>query len=213
MPVTKHAVQALQVVQRCFGGCQHVAPVVAEGVLFELEVGAGGRHELPHTRGLDAGDCLRVKRAFDVRQQRQFGRHAAHFEFFNDVEQVLAGAFRHALHVVGPGGVPLLLVADLVGLQVGHGKTTANPLPHVGRWGRGGHTHGGGLGGRDGLQGTVGEEGGVGAGQRGLGCFACLRGRGTGVRGVGCGGGAPRQPEQACQAGSRNNFHLNSFFH
>jgi hypothetical protein len=38
VPVAKHAVQLLQVVQRGAGGGQHVAAVVAEGVLLELEV-------------------------------------------------------------------------------------------------------------------------------------------------------------------------------
>jgi hypothetical protein len=61
VPVAKHAVQLLQVVQRGAGGGEHIAPVVAEGVLLEVEVIAGGGHELPHAGRLGAGHRLGLK--------------------------------------------------------------------------------------------------------------------------------------------------------
>ena len=120
VPVAEHAVQALQVIERRAGGGQHVAAVVAEEVLLQVVVAAGGRHELPHAGGARAGDGLRVERALDEGQQRQFAGHAAPLQFLDDVEQVLARAVRHALHVVGPAGVPLLLLAHQVGVEVAH---------------------------------------------------------------------------------------------
>jgi hypothetical protein len=65
VPVAEHAVELLQVVQRCTGGGQHVAPVVTKRVLLEVEVGAGGGHELPHAGSLGAGDGLGVEGALD----------------------------------------------------------------------------------------------------------------------------------------------------
>jgi hypothetical protein len=69
LPVVEHAVELLQVVQRGAGGGQHVAPVIAEHVLLEVEGLAGGRHELPHAGGLGRGDGMRVEGAFDEGQQ------------------------------------------------------------------------------------------------------------------------------------------------
>ncbi len=89
MPVAKHVVQLLQVVQRGTRGGQHIAPVVAQHVLLEVEVGARRRHELPHARCFGAGDGLRVEGTFDVGQQCQLGGHVALFQLFNDVKQVL----------------------------------------------------------------------------------------------------------------------------
>ena len=88
MPVAKHAVQLLQVVQRSPGRRQHIAPVIAKSVLFEFEISACSRHELPHAGGLGAGDGLRVERAFDKGQQCQFGGHVALFKLFNNMKQV-----------------------------------------------------------------------------------------------------------------------------
>jgi hypothetical protein len=75
VPVVEHAVQALQVVERGAGGRQHVAPVVAEQVLLELEVAPRARHELPHAGGPRHRQRLRVERALDEGQQRQVGGH------------------------------------------------------------------------------------------------------------------------------------------
>ena len=90
VPITKHAVKLLQIVQcrACRG--EYVAPVIAESVLFEIEIIARGGHELPHARSLGRGNRLRVEGAFNIGQQRQLGRHAPAFQFFDDMEQVLA---------------------------------------------------------------------------------------------------------------------------
>ena len=90
MPVAKHAMQLLKIVQRGAGRGQHVAPVIPESVLLEFEVLACCRHELPHTRCFGAGHGLRVERAFNKRQQCQLGGHVAQLQFFNDVKQVFA---------------------------------------------------------------------------------------------------------------------------
>ena len=189
VPVAEHAIELLQVVQRRARGGEHVAPVVAEGVLLEVEVGARGGHELPHAGGLGAGDGLRIEGAFDVRQQRQLGRHAAALQFLDDVEQVLARALRHAQDVVGPGGVPLLAFLHQVGLQIGHGETAADALPQIG--GRRQRSHAGApcLRWRDGLQGLRGDEAGGGAFQ--------LRSGFAGGVATALGGGAAREPQQA----------------
>ena len=132
MPVAEHRVELLQVVERGAGRLQHVAAVVAKDVLLQREVLAGGGHELPHARGARARDRLRIERAFDERQQRQLGRHAAALELFDDVEHVAAAAFGHALHVVGPRRVPLLAVAHEVGVEVGHREALSHAHPQVG---------------------------------------------------------------------------------
>ena len=208
VPVAKHAVELLQVVQRGAGGGQHVAPVIAKRVLLQVKVTAGGRHELPHARRLGAGDRLGVEGTFDVGQQGQFGGHAAPLQLFDDMEQVFAGALRHALHVVGAAGVPLLAVLHQFMLQVGHGKATPDAVPEVCRGGERCHPLAAGIGRRDGPQGPLGDDGGV----RGATAGGCV------VRGVAghsrgsAGGGTARQPEHAYQADNVQKFHRNSFF-
>ena len=129
MPVTEHAMQFLQIVQGGACGRQHVTAVVTEDVLFERKVSSRGRHELPHAGSLGAGHCLRVEGAFNEGKQRQFGRHLAPLELFNNVKQVLAGAAGHALDVFRAGAVPLLPICDQVIAQIRHGKTTTNTVP------------------------------------------------------------------------------------
>ena len=132
MPVAKHAVEFLQVIQRRPGGRQHVAAVVAESALLQLKMFAGGRHELPHASRFGAGNRLRVESAFHERQQRQLRRHIAQLELFNDVEKVFARALRHAEYIVRARGVPLLAVMHQVALQIGHGVTAADAFPQIG---------------------------------------------------------------------------------
>jgi len=48
MPIAKHAVQLLQVVQGRSRGLDHTAAFIAKHVLFQIKVFASGRHELPH---------------------------------------------------------------------------------------------------------------------------------------------------------------------
>ena len=129
VPVTKHAVELLQVIKRGAGGRQHIAPVIAEHVLLEVEVGAGGGHELPHAGGLGAGDRQRVEGAFDKGQQSQLGRHVAPLQLFNNVKQVFVGALCHAQQVVRPGCIPLLTVRHGVVHQVRHGEALAHARP------------------------------------------------------------------------------------
>ncbi len=141
VPVAEAPVQLLQVVQRRARGGQHVAPVVAKGVLLQVEGRAGGGHELPHAGGARAGHRLRIEGAFDEGQQRQLHGHAAHLDLLHDVEEVAAGALGHALDVVGPREVPLLVLAHEFVVQVVHGQAAADALPQVG--GRGQRGHGG----------------------------------------------------------------------
>ncbi len=209
VPVAKHAMEFLQVVESGAGGCEHIAAVVAKGVLLEVEIIAGGRHELPHTGGLGAGHGLRVERALDVGQQCQLGRHATAFQLFNDVEQVFAGPLGHALHVVGAAGVPLLAVLHQFVLQVGHGKAAANAFPQVGGGGQRGHLAAAGPAGSDRAQRPGGDEGGVAAGGGVRGGWA----RVALAVGGGARGGAAGQPQQSCKAGEAQNFHQKLFFH
>ena len=161
VPVAKHAMEFLQVVERGAGRGEHIAAVVAKGVLLEVEIIAGGGHELPHAGGLGAGHRLWVEGTLDVGQQRQFGGHAPQFELFNNVEQVFAGTLGHALHVIGAAGIPLLAVLHQFVLQVGHGKAPANAVPQVGGGGQRRHFAACGLAGRDRAQRPVGDDGGV----------------------------------------------------
>ena len=62
---------AAQVVERSAGRGQHVAAVVAENVLRQLVVAAGGRDELPHAGRARDRHRLRVECALDERQQRE----------------------------------------------------------------------------------------------------------------------------------------------
>ena len=131
VPVAKHAVQLLQVVQRGAGRGQHIAPVIAEGVLFQVKILAGGWHELPHAGRLCAGHSLWVEGAFNVGQQGQFCRHVAALEFFDNMKKVFAGPLGHAHDVVWPGGVPLLAVRDQFTCEIGHGKAAAYAVPEI----------------------------------------------------------------------------------
>ena len=133
VPVAEAVVQLLQVIQGCAGGSEHIAPVVAEHVLLEVEGLARGGHELPHAGRAGAGDRLRVERALDEGQQRQLHRHVAALDLLDDVEQVALGARGHALQVVRTAGVPLLAVANQFVVQVGHGKAAPDAVPDVGR--------------------------------------------------------------------------------
>ena len=160
VPVTKHAVQLLQVIEGRAGRGQHIAPVIAKDVLLEIEIVARGGHELPHARSLGGRNGLGVERAFDVGQQCQFGGHAPALQLFYDVKEVFAGALGHALHVVGAAGIPLLTVLHQLVLQVGHGKATADAIPKVGRGEQGSHLAAAHFGGGDGLQWAAGDDGG-----------------------------------------------------
>ena len=65
MPVAKHAIEFLQVIERSAGRCQHVAAVIPKDVLLQFKIFSGGRHELPHAGRFGAGDGLRVEGTFD----------------------------------------------------------------------------------------------------------------------------------------------------
>ena len=79
MPITKHAVEFLQVIQGRAGRFQHVAPVISEQVLLQIEILARGGHELPHAGRLGAGNRLRIEGRLDEGQQSQFGGHFSAF--------------------------------------------------------------------------------------------------------------------------------------
>src|SRR5690606_1136638 len=102
----------LQIVERGAGRGDDVAALVHPPVLFEAIVLAGGGDELPHAQGLGRGGGERVVGALDDGQQRQFGRHAAIFEFGDDVIQIALAAFEHALDVAGVVEIPGLAVGD-----------------------------------------------------------------------------------------------------
>ena len=131
VPVAEHGVQLLQVIECRTGGLQHVAALVPGEVLFQVEIFACSRHELPHARSLGAGHGLWVEGRLDEGQQGQLSGHLAPLQFLNDVKQVRPRALGHAQHVVGPTGIPLLAVTDQRVVQVGHGKAPADALPDV----------------------------------------------------------------------------------
>src|SRR5471032_1934958 len=101
LPVAEHVVQALQIGQGGVGRGDDAAAVILEGGLFEVQVATRARHELPHAGRVGARQGVRVVGRFDEGQQRQFGRHAAFFQFGDDVEQIQRGARRGAGDVVG----------------------------------------------------------------------------------------------------------------
>jgi hypothetical protein len=75
MPVAKHGVELLQVIECSTGGLQHIAAFVPEQVLFQIEILARGWHELPHACGLGARHGLRVEGRLDEGQQGQLHGH------------------------------------------------------------------------------------------------------------------------------------------
>ena len=133
MPVAKHAVQPLQIVQCRPGAGQHVAAVILKNVLLEFKAFTGGRHELPHARRFGAGHGLGVESALHKGQERELGGHAAQLQFLDDVEQVLARALGHPVEVVRAAGVPDFPIPYLVGVQVWHGKSGADTVPNLRR--------------------------------------------------------------------------------
>ena len=132
LPVAEAAVERRQVVERGAGRGQHVAPVVAEDVLPQLEILAGGRHELPHAGGGRDRHRLRIEGALDEGQQREIGRQAAAVDLFHHMEQVAAAAPGHALHIVGARGVPLLPLAHQLVVDLGQRQAGADAGPEVG---------------------------------------------------------------------------------
>ena len=90
VPVAKHVVQTLQVIQSGAGRGLHVSAVVAKDVLFEVKTFASGRHELPHAAGTRARHRLWVEGTFNEGQQSQLAGHLALLEFIDDVKQVFA---------------------------------------------------------------------------------------------------------------------------
>ena len=93
------------------------------------------RDELPQAGSVGTRIGHRVERAFDHRQQREFGRHAACFEFLDDVVQIGAAALDHAAQRIRPVQVPLLVVQGQVVVQVGHRETVAQTDPQIVRLG------------------------------------------------------------------------------
>ena len=77
------------------------------------------------------GVSLRVVRGLDHRQQRYFGRHLAAFDFFGDVEQVMAAAIHHAREIFGLGGVEDFPVTHQIGIHGLHGVTVAHSFPDI----------------------------------------------------------------------------------
>ena len=123
--------QAGQVVECGAGRGEHVAAVVAKDVLRELEMAPRGRHELPHARGPCTRHGLRVERAFDEGQQRQFAGQAALLHLFDDVVQVTPAALGHALHVLGLARVVVLALAHELVVEVGNAEAVAHALPEI----------------------------------------------------------------------------------
>ena len=132
MPVAKHVIQALQIRQCRIGRGQHAAAVVLEHVLLEVEIASGGGHELPQAGRTGAGESLRVEGGLDKRQQGQFRRHAALFQFLHHVEDITRGARRGARQVVGAGGIPVDVVRHQLVVDVGNRIAAADAAPDVG---------------------------------------------------------------------------------
>ena len=212
LPVTKHAVKLLQVVERRARGGQHIAPVVAKGVLFQLKVLSGGRHELPHAGGLGARYRLRVERALDEGQQGQFSRHIAPFKFFNNVEQVFARTLGHAQDVVVAAAVPKFAVVHQLAVQIRHGVTASDAFPQVGGRRQRSHCSRGGKRCSDRQQFAADADGGlrVAGPVSGGAAGGCCIGAGALAR-IGprddAGAGTTGQPEQAAQARHREVAH------
>ena len=92
---------------------------------------AGGRHELPQAGCADRRFRLRDEGAFDHRQQGQLGRHAALFDFVDDVEQVFVTAAQRAFDAGRIGGVLAFEAADQIGVDFIHLEAFADALPDI----------------------------------------------------------------------------------
>ena len=77
------------------------------------------------------GLCLWIEGALDEGQQRQFGRHLAPFDLFDDVVQVASPAPDHALHVLRLTGVELLPLGHAVAIQVRHDQALSQTGPQA----------------------------------------------------------------------------------
>ena len=131
-PGIEHAVEFLQVIQRRVGGQQHIAAIVGHPVLLQAKILAGAWNELPHSRCLGARIGLRVESAFDDRQQRDFGRHAATFDFFDHMVEILRAAIDETLNVFRAVRIPLFMVLHQRCVQLAHDETAADALPEIG---------------------------------------------------------------------------------
>jgi hypothetical protein len=73
----------------------------------------------------------RVERTFYHGQQCEFSRHAANFDFFDDVMHVGAAAFHHAAQRIRAILVILLVMQGQIIVQIGHRKAVADAYPQV----------------------------------------------------------------------------------
>ncbi len=218
LPVAELGIQLLQVVERGAGGLDHAEALVLPEVLFQRVQPPGGRDELPQPGGLGERHRLGLHRAFDERQQRQLGGHAALLDLVDDVVQVHAGAPGHARDVIGLRRIPARARLGTLGFEVGHLEAAPYPAPQIAVGGHrrvgGGGDAGRGLrrrrrcrisgssGGRLGGTGRRDGAGGCrrfGAGGRGSG----NGGRHGGTVARGCGGGGGRCADgRRCGRGS-----------
>ena len=110
--------QRLQIIERAARGLDDVAPAVIPPVLLQAEARAGFRNELPQSRGARARIGVGLKRAFHHGQQRDLERHAARFEFSDDMVKVQLRAAEGALQILGIGGEPVQLLVDAMLFRV-----------------------------------------------------------------------------------------------
>ena len=132
LPVAKALMEPHEVVQGRAGAFQNVAPLVLPEILLQRVDGAGSRHELPQARGLGVRKRFGLEGAFNERQKRELRGHAARFDFFDDVVEVLAGAIRDATEVVGIAGVLIESGLLALGVECGERKALTDAVPDVG---------------------------------------------------------------------------------
>ena len=104
--------ERLQVIERCARRFDDVAPPVVPPVLLQPVFRAGVGNELPQARGACARVRIGLEGAFHHRQQRDLERHAAAFQFGDDLVQVQIGAPEGALQILGVRRVPAQLLPD-----------------------------------------------------------------------------------------------------
>ena len=133
LPVPEPIVQSREVIERCAGAFENVAPLVFPEILLQGKDGAGARHELPQARGFGVGESFGLKGAFNERKQRQFRGHAAGFDFFHDVVEVFAGAVGHPAEIIRVSRILFQRVSPAGRVEGRQRKSSADPIPDVGR--------------------------------------------------------------------------------
>ena len=104
---------------------------VVNMVLRQAVVAAGGGHKLPQAGCTHVGAGFGHKRAFNKRQQGDFGGHIPLFHFGENVVEVGAAALHGAVEIGAAGAIVGFVTAHDFGIDLAHTEVLPHTAPQV----------------------------------------------------------------------------------